>query len=356
VKSRVFDEVEAGAQGGIDVEASAQYILVDVSGVTDMHPNDVRNLILDMLDSGEFGVADAADGYLLLSRNAAGGATSRTLPDVFFDFARAGDGRPQHPLNIRFGDSLRLLGYDIEDDPKWRQTRYRFYWQTLVRLPEDTTVVVRMLRHQGAIADDTLTRPMPAMLWYPPARWRPNELVVTETVPWYLPRSWAPVIEVSAGGQKLLPYVQEKGGEAVLDSTREQVRLGPRERRGGKVVSREAPGEQVKASDVAFAGEEWAVSLTGYAAPKQSASGRDLPVVLRWEAEGPSTDQMDYTVFLHLRDASGQTVVNADAAHLVHVSAHLPVASWGSTDLGCSRPELARKPSTWPVQPGDRMV
>jgi len=325
-----FPTVEASAAGGVGEEADAQYVLVDVSGVTDMHPNDVRKLILDMLDSGRFGVADAADGYVLLSRQAAGGDASRELPDDFYDFVRAGDRRPQYPLNIRFGDSLQLLGYDIEDDPKWRQTRYRFYWQTLAPLPEDTSVSLQMLTPWGAVADDTALRPMPAMLWYPPARWKPGETIVSETVPWYLPRSWAPVIEVSAGGQKLRPSVQDSGGEAALDSTGEQVRLGPRERRGGRVVSREAPGEPVRATDAAFAGDEWAVRLTGYEAPKRVAPGSDLPVVLRWKAEEPSADETDYTVFLHLRDASGRTVVNADATPTWFTS--LPTSRWPQGD------------------------
>jgi hypothetical protein len=227
---------------------------VDVSGVTDMHPNDVRNTILSLLDSGRFGVADAADGYLLLSRQPAGGDGSRTLPDAFYDFARAGDRRPQYPLNIRFGDSLQLLGYDIEDDPKWRQTRYRFYWQALAPLPQDTTVSVQMLTPWGAVADDTAIRPMAALLWYPPQRWEPGETVVSETVPWYLPRSWVPVIEVSAGGQTLHASLQDAKGEAKTVSAGEQVLLQPRERRGDKVVASEAPNAELRPTDATFVG------------------------------------------------------------------------------------------------------
>jgi hypothetical protein len=326
-----FPITEASVAGGVGEEADAQYVLVDVSGVTDMHPNDVRNAIQNMLESGRFGVADAADGYLLLSKEAAGEVASRTLPDAFFDFARAGGRLPQHPLDIRFGDSLQLIGYDIEDDPKWRQTRYRFYWRALAPLPEDTVVSVQMLTPWGAVADDTAIRPMPEMLWYPPARWKPGESVVSVTVPWYLPRSWAPVIEVSMGGQKLSPSVRDAGGEAVLDSTGEQVRLGPRERRDGKVVSLQAPSEHVRATDAAFAGDEWAVRLTGHAVPERAAAGRDLPVVLRWEAEGPSADRTDYTVFLHLRDVLGRTVANADATPTWFTS--LPTHRWSQRGL-----------------------
>jgi hypothetical protein len=320
------DGVESSAVGEAGREAEAQYVLVDVSGVTDMHPNDVRNTILSMLDSGRFGVADAADGYLLLSSQDAGGNLSRTLPDAFYDFARAGIKRPQYALKIRFGDSLQLLGYDIEDDPKWRQTRYRFYWQALAPLPQDTLISVQMLTAWGSIADDTAIRPMPALLWYPPERWKPGETVVSETVPWYLPRSWAAVIGVSAGGQTLHPSVLDAGGEAETDLTGERVRLQPRERRGDKVVSSEAPDAEARPTDAVFADEDWAVRLTGYTVPQQVTPGRNLPVLLRWEAEGPSSDQTDYTVFLHFRDASGRTVVNADATPTWFTP--LPTSEW----------------------------
>jgi hypothetical protein len=55
------------------------------------------------------------------------------------------------------------------------------------------------------------------------------------------------------------------------------------------------------------------VRLTGFAAPEQTSPGRDLPVALRWEAEAPKAGSTDYTVFVHLRDASERDVVNADA-------------------------------------------
>jgi uncharacterized membrane protein len=316
-----FPTTESRTLGGAD----AEYVLVDVSGVTDMHPNDVRSALVSMLDSGRFGVADAADGYVLLSRQA-GQDQSRILPDAFYDFARAGDRRPQYPLNVRFGDSLRFLGYDIEDDPQWRQTRYRFYWQALAPMPEDTAISVQMLSPGGAIADDTGLRPMPALLWYPPVRWKPGETVVTETVPWYLPRSWAPVAEVSAGGQKLRPVVLDGGGEATLDALGERLRLQPYERRGDKVVPSERPSDQVKAADARFVGRDWAARLTGYLAPERVAPGSDLPVTLRWEAEGPSPGQTDYTVFLHLRDGSGRTLANADATPTWFTS--LPTSHW----------------------------
>jgi uncharacterized membrane protein len=320
-----FPIIEAGAAHRAGEAGDAQYVLVDVSGVTDMHPNDVRTAIVNLIDTGRFGVVDAADGFLLLSREAASEDGARTLRDVFYDFARAGGKRPDSPLNIRFGDSLQLLGYDIEDDPKWRQTRYRFYWQALAPLPEDTAISVQMLTPWGAVADDTAIRPMTASLWYPPSRWQPGETVVSETVPWYLPRAWAPVIEVTAGGHKLHPSILD-ASEAVLDSAGERVRLGPRERRGGEVVSAEEQRNELREAKATFGGDDWTVQLLSYTAPERVATGGDLPVVLRWKAEGSGTEGVDYTVFLHLRDASGRTVANADATPTWFTS--WPTSQW----------------------------
>jgi uncharacterized membrane protein len=342
IKPRAVDET--GSES-----LDADYVVVDVSGVTDMHPNDVRIAVESMLASGRYGVVDAADGYLLLSREAAKQGQSQVAPDAFYDFARAGDRRPQHPLNVRFGDSLQLLGYDIEDDPKWRQTRYRFYWQALAPLPEDTAISVQMLTPWGAVADDTALRPMPALLWYPPPRWKPGEVVITETVPWYLPRSWAPSIEISAGGQKLRPVAPEGSDEVTPDAQEGRLLLQPRERRGREVVPLERAVDKVKSADARFGETDWAVRLTGYAAPERVAPGHDLAVTLRWEAEESSPAQTDYTVFLHLRDESGRTLANADATPTWFAS--LPTSQWPVEGKGILDAHALSLPAGLP--PGD---
>ena len=53
--------------------------------------------------------------------------------------------RPQYPLDITFGDTVRLLGYDLTHDLKWRKTQLRLYWQALEPLPPETAITVQML-------------------------------------------------------------------------------------------------------------------------------------------------------------------------------------------------------------------
>jgi len=136
-------------------------VLVDVSGVTDMHPNDVVAAVHRLVASGEFGVADAADGYLLLARGAPACAAPCAWPDAFYDFARARGRQPQHSLDVAFGSRVRLVGYDLVDDPRWRLTRLRLYWRASEPLPGDASIGCQVLAPSGAIADDTAIRPMP---------------------------------------------------------------------------------------------------------------------------------------------------------------------------------------------------
>jgi hypothetical protein len=286
----------------------AEYVLVDVSGTTDRHPADVKSTLEGLLSSGEFGVVDAADGYLLLQR----GAAAQEIPQTFSDFARA-KGEPQYPLNITFGDSLKLIGYDLVDDPKWRQTRLRFYWSPLEPLPGDAAVRYQALSPAGAVVDDGDVRPMPALLWHPPSSWQPGETIVTETVPWYLPRAWAPIVSVTAGGQTLWPTVEPVDGvtDDVEVSPTGAARLSAWIRQNGALAPMTGPAGRLEEAAARFGDDDWIVRLVDWSAPLAARPGDELPVALRWASSGPAP--RDYSVFLHLRDATGKTVAMGDA-------------------------------------------
>ncbi len=332
----------------------ATWALVDVAGTTDRHPNDVQAAIRKLLTGG-WGVVDAADGYILLAQ----GRGSATIPDAFYDFARASAPQPQYQLDITFDSRLKLLGYDVLDDVKWRRTSLRFYWQALAPLPPDTVISVQVLAPDGGVADDTAVRPMPALLWYPPARWalaglrpsalaglRPSqgETLVTETLSWYLPREWAPVVGVKG----MLPEVARSGdrpqqaakvarsgdrpqqaAEVARSGDRPQqiadgrVLLPAWTRRDGTLVPLKDPNDPLQIS-ARFSGKGWSVQLTGWAAALAVAPGKNLPVALRWQAAGPAPK--DYTVFLHLRDAAGRTVAAGDGTPTWFVSR--PTSGW----------------------------
>ena len=301
--------------------ADAAYVLADVPGDTGMHPNDVQTTLEGLVASGQFGIVDAADGYVLLQR----GASGKAWPDAFYDFARAGEPRPQYPLDVRFGDQLKLIGYDIEDDLRWRQTRLRFYWQAASPLPSDTQVTLQVLTPNGDVADDSALRPPPALLWYPPARWQPGETIVTESVPWYLPRAWAPALAVSAGGQNWAVEVGPAlgGARQPVASANDRVRLPAWGRRGGRLVPYQEPVDAVEQVTARFGGD-WQVRLAGWSAPLAVAPGGKLPVSLRWQADSPALG--DFSVFVHLRDEMGHAIATGDAPPTWFVP--LPTSRW----------------------------
>ncbi|HUW11557.1 MAG TPA: DUF2079 domain-containing protein, partial [Anaerolineae bacterium] len=181
----------------------AQWVLLDVSGATDMHPVALRDQVLRMLDSGEWGVLDGADGYLLLVR----GAEETRIPDGFYDFARSEDPQPEQPVSLSFcapgGGSemgpLQFLGYDVMDDEQWRLTTVRTYWQAQGSLPANVRVLPFFVANDGAVVEDTAERTPVGPLWYPPAAWSAGETIVIDTLPWFLPNHWGLAVGVSQG-------------------------------------------------------------------------------------------------------------------------------------------------------------
>lgn len=313
--------------------ADAAYVLVDVTGATDMHPNDVKGTLDGLLASGAFAVADAADGYLLLERG--GAAHHDTLPDSFFDFARATD-TPHYPLDVAFAGKLKLVGYAMIDDPKWRLTKFRFYWQVTEPLPANANIRLQVLSPAGDVTDDSTLRPLPALLWYPPARWQPGETVMTESLAWYLPYAWAPVLTVALNGAATYPaFVPNTSDTDMAVAPDGALRLPAWRRQEGALIPLTGAPDTLEAADARFAAETWTAHLVEWAAPVAVAPGQTLPVALHWRAAGPAT--RDYSVFLHVRDATGHTVAKGDAGPTWFVPR--PTSHWLATP--------ADAPSVW---------
>jgi len=288
----------------------AQWVLLDASGTTDMHPVALRDKVQQMLDSGRWSVNDAADGYLLLQQ--VQGNTE--IPDAFFDFARAGVREPEYAVQVTLGENLRFLGYDVVDDERWRQTRLRTYWQALAVLPADVRLYPFFVTADGAVAEDTTLRPPVAPLWYPPASWAPGEVVVVETLPWYLPRRWGLAIGATQGEtweQRDARWVVSDGGPLQPYEQDTWVLVGTFARSGGRLVAvaGDAAAGPLVPMLADFSGQ---LELQGHSGlPEVLKAGRDLNMTLHWQAA--QRVQSDYTIFVHLRDDSGQTVMQADA-------------------------------------------
>lgn len=295
--------------------ADADYVFLDVTGRTDAHPNDVRATFDRLVRSDGFGLIDAADGYLLLARNAGVPVDPNNLPDAFYDFARAPGAQPEYSGEVIFGDTqgaplLRLIGYDVLDDVARQETKLRYYWQALAPLPADVWPWPFVFDDHGQMIEDTTQRPMVALIWYPPGRWRVGETVATETLPWPLGARFnlgmALLRSEPAGAapafldpnrhlpiQQVAPNIAIQGSWAWLDRF---------ERSGRLVAAVEAP--QLTSSEARFGDS---IRLTGY---RYRLSASDVSVVLRWQAEQPVAGS--YTVFVHLVAPDGRLVAQAD--------------------------------------------
>jgi hypothetical protein len=160
----------------------AEYVLLDVTGPS--YPialPEVYATATRLLDSGQFGVLAAQDGYLLLQRGLVG---TSTLPDPFYSFGRADEQAVPHLLRARFGDRIELLGYDyvIHNAVHAQQLPAKVitYWRPLAPLEDDLQLVFFFSRQDGAIVYhyDRLT---PTTLWYPPSRWPEGTVIRVET-------------------------------------------------------------------------------------------------------------------------------------------------------------------------------
>ena len=298
------------------VVLDADYVLVDAASTTDMHPNDFHQAVMGLLRR-DFCVQDAADGYLLLARAAGQADCRRALPDAFYDFLRVPNPAPQYPLDITFGGRLRLLGFDLVDQPQWRLTSLRMYWQALEPLEEDLRLYPFFLNREGDVVEDTSQRPLAALLWYPTSRWQPGEVVAVETVPWDLGDWFAVAVGVVEGenwaeGWRRLPLrVEQAGYPWRLYDGGTWVRLHRFERTGGRL--RLVPPDTKLTPDHPLQGEFGGlVRLLGYDAQVvRDGGGRALLLTLYWQAL--AVPDRDYTAFVHLLDGEGERISQSDA-------------------------------------------
>ncbi|MDW8071918.1 MAG: DUF2079 domain-containing protein [Anaerolineae bacterium] len=313
--------------------ADAEYVLLDIASRTDAHPNDVYKTFQGLIESGRFTIVDAADGYILLARTDTGVHGARSLPDAFYDFLRVGDDRhPQFPLRVEFAPpgcdrvALRLVGYDLVDDPIWQQTGVRLYWQALAPLPARTRLWPFFYDDAGVIIEDTTQRPMVASIWYPPARWRPGELIITETLPWQLGARFhigVAVVETHDFQNWRHRFcIRDAEPVTMLHHRRTWVQIGSF-RRDGQHLAHVPERVSMNPMAAVFAN---GIRLVGY---RHEIHPGMLIVVLAWRADAPV--QEDYTVFVHLVTSEGHRIAQSDAQP--HWGAVWPTSHWQPGEL-----------------------
>jgi hypothetical protein len=162
----------------------AEYVFLDVTGSP--YPISVKGLTLEvqwLLDSGDFEVLVARDGYLLLRRGPSARAR-QSLPNEFTTFTRSAEETLRHRGAVRFGDAVELVGYDytIRNVVHAQQlpVAVTTCWRALGPLDRSYEVILFFTRDDGAIVGH-YDGGTPTSQWYPPRRWQEGEVVCMET-------------------------------------------------------------------------------------------------------------------------------------------------------------------------------
>jgi len=339
----------------------AEYVFFDATtGTWPVHPNDIWALARELLSSGQYGVLDAADGYLLLKR----GLITTEIPNAFYDFARVTDPQPQYSLNVEFGDELRLLGFDVIDDPRREETSVRLYWQALRPLDRELRLYPFFVNAEGQMVENTEQRPLLTQLWFPPHLWQPGETIIAETMPWALGNRWSLAAGVLAGNDwsdwsQRLPVttadhrsIRQAQGEpptAELAASpcssaplpppapgssrgcspaplrrfeaNTWVRLATFERQGRELVEIAPPEPTLQPANPLQVNFDDKLELRGYDAKREDST---LAVTLYWQALSLMPE--DYTIFVHLIGPDGQKVAQHDGQPTWEVP--LPTSTW----------------------------
>jgi uncharacterized membrane protein len=339
---------------GVEPTEKANWALLDVTTNTDMAPGDLKATVERML-AADWGIVDAADGFLLLRK----GADAKEIPDAFYTFARVrgsgtGDWIRNSQLAIRNSASfgpLTYLGLELEDWPRWRQTKVTTLWRVEEGF-EAGTVRPRLGLHSatGELLYDHDTIAPPALVWYPPGQWQPGEIIRLETLWLFLPRHWGAAVGVVHGPNPLmaadrLPVVDPAQGSIVDESgTLALVAAFARQTDDSlaalpvaedllpTAVKRTAYPRTSELSGSFGDGHE--VRVTAWLPTTTMPAGDRLDLWLEWQTGGTRLLQ-NLTAFIHLRDAEGNISQNDGAPrYFVHLSKDQEIlADWRQLHL-----------------------
>ncbi|GIV76185.1 MAG: hypothetical protein KatS3mg050_0579 [Litorilinea sp.] len=286
----------------------ADTIFLDVTGPAwPQHPSDLRTTVAELL-AGDFGVAAADDGYLLLRK----GAPDKTFPPSFYSAWR----RPGYVGSgswIDFGESLRLLDRQVRTDAHGELV-VDLYWQALRPLDQDYQFYIGYADPEGNLVHESRFYPPVAALWYPTSMWDVDVPVQVSTLPWTLELDRFVLLVGVVRGKEwqagdFLP-VTGSASPVPLLAGGTLARLGGYEKLADGRWQPVTPPPMSPATvlQVRFGD---AIVLEGATVPATRLAGGDvLDFTLYWRAEAPPA--FDYSVFAHLVDGAGNKVAQLD--------------------------------------------
>jgi uncharacterized membrane protein len=307
---------------GLDAPVPADWALLDVTTNTDMAPGDLKAKVDSML-AADWGVVDAADGFLLLSKAATNKEASKEIPAEFYTFVRP------HQAGAAGDQPWQLLGVEAEDWPRWRQTKLVAAWQVGKEFdPAADAPRLSVVTPGGDTVATLAAAAPPGLAWLPATAWRPGNEIRLTTLALALP----PMFAVQASGDAATgPAVFVRGPHDTLRRVAEPGRqaedLGAalQPYLGALAASREV---------TATLPDGRQLSLRGWLPVAPVAAEQPANVLLEWQLEGTPDNGVengwpqDLAAFVHLRHA-GSNVDQADGAPQWFGAPARPIAASG---------------------------
>ncbi len=297
----------------------AQYILVDVTDVPGVHPNDVRAQLEGLLASGQWQLLDAANGFVLLQKSPVD--SPQKLPADFYTFVYPPAGPLEYPLDITFDNNIRLLGFDLLDNPFHQQTAIRLYWQALQpNLPADLRLWPQFYNDDGRPLNNPLAQPSIETLWYPPSNWQNGQIIAAQTLPANLGDTFHLAVAVIHGNNPAKFSSRLPVSNAAHPHDQNTWATVASFKRGNwalNVLPPALPLESLAPLDIPFTN---GLNLTGLRITndklqmtndKGQVTNDAGQIVLSWQTNAPLP--LDYTIFIHFLDVNGNTVAQIDA-------------------------------------------
>lgn len=232
-----------------------------------------------------------------------------------------------HPANVEFGNTMRLTGYDLEDEtikPE-DQVAVTLYWEAVAPTEQDHTVFVHLLdRHELVIAQrDTLPGlGLLSTTWLDPGyRWADRYVIPVPSTA-YAPNQ----AEIEVG-----LFNTETGVRLMVDDSGEGSTLDEGERnldnvRFGRVNIQGRAGDVPNPIAVNFGDR---MLLSGYDLSQRTVrAGETVTLTLHWVARRAMEE--NYTVSAQVIDASQRKAAQHDSWP---VEGGAPTAAWQPGDI-----------------------
>lgn len=238
------------------------------------------------------------------------------------------------PVRVDYEGGMRLLAYEIVGDEvqPGGQLVARLYWETDAVPAHDYTVGVQILGRGGERIGGVDT--YPAMGLRPTSEWTPGRVVVDEVAARVADHAAAPV----AAALRISVYRTDPANPLPA-SAGDGAPLGTAPQIATVRVAARAPAavEPQRPSGAIFDG---GAELLGYDLTRvEDDSGSALELSLYWRCLQPLPE--GYTVFVHLVDADGQTLAQADGQPM---GGEFPMDYWRAGDVVQDARRLALPP------------